>query len=307
MLEHIAGPGLSFVGNWIQGQLNRDAVRQSNYENRVQADQANAENERVQKEFAQNSIRWKIEDAARAGINPLVALGATGTSYSGGVVAPQSEAESSGYVGGALAQLGQDVSRSASATATAEEREIQKMQMLGAQLDLEGKAIDNSIRAQQLHKLTSVGPPAPSLSDPMGRKTGGVRGQGDMPEVEVVPQKISASQPGIPGMDAGAINDYGFARSGENLHLVPSKDVKERIEDQLIPETSWALRNYVTSFPEGPTPPSTRDIPIPESAKARGAYRWQWNPLMFRFEPAGAPQKRYQVPKYAPKGGRLQY
>lgn len=33
------------------------------------------ENERIQKEFAQNGVRWKVEDARRAGIHPLAALG----------------------------------------------------------------------------------------------------------------------------------------------------------------------------------------------------------------------------------------
>ena len=30
-----------------------------------------------QKEFAQHGLRWKVEDAKQAGINPLVALGAS--------------------------------------------------------------------------------------------------------------------------------------------------------------------------------------------------------------------------------------
>lgn len=41
-----------------------------------------AENARLQREFAQNSIRWKVNDAKMAGIHPTYALGAQGTSFS---------------------------------------------------------------------------------------------------------------------------------------------------------------------------------------------------------------------------------
>lgn len=36
----------------------------------------------LQREFAQNGIRWKVEDAKKAGIHPLYALGAQTTAYS---------------------------------------------------------------------------------------------------------------------------------------------------------------------------------------------------------------------------------
>ena len=39
-------------------------------------------NYKAQKEFAQNGIRWKVEDAKRAGIHPLYALGASTQGYS---------------------------------------------------------------------------------------------------------------------------------------------------------------------------------------------------------------------------------
>lgn len=39
-------------------------------------------NYEAQKEFAQNGIRWKVEDAKRAGIHPLYALGASTQGYS---------------------------------------------------------------------------------------------------------------------------------------------------------------------------------------------------------------------------------
>lgn len=36
---------------------------------------------RLQKEFAQNGIQWRVEDAKKAGLHPLYAIGASGASY----------------------------------------------------------------------------------------------------------------------------------------------------------------------------------------------------------------------------------
>lgn len=42
----------------------------------------NAANIAHQKEFAQNAVQWKVEDAKKAGLHPLYALGANTTSFS---------------------------------------------------------------------------------------------------------------------------------------------------------------------------------------------------------------------------------
>lgn len=72
-----------------------------------------SDNVQYQKEFAQQGIRWRVADAKAAGINPLVALGASPVSYS-----PQS-------IGGTdygLGALGQDLTRAISSMQTKEER-----------------------------------------------------------------------------------------------------------------------------------------------------------------------------------------
>lgn len=61
------------VFDWVNLGENRRIQRQ------------NIENARsqiaLQREFAQNSIQWRVADAKKAGIHPLAALGAQGTSY----------------------------------------------------------------------------------------------------------------------------------------------------------------------------------------------------------------------------------
>lgn len=50
--------------------------------NSAKQDKINRDNANLQREFAQNSIQWRVEDAKRAGIHPLAALGASGYSAS---------------------------------------------------------------------------------------------------------------------------------------------------------------------------------------------------------------------------------
>ena len=49
---------------------------------RRQADQLNASNQAVSREFAQHGIRWKVADAKAAGLHPLYAMQGSGATYS---------------------------------------------------------------------------------------------------------------------------------------------------------------------------------------------------------------------------------
>lgn len=63
----LIGGGASLLGGAISSLTSGSSAKQE-YEN--------------QKEFAQNSIRWRVADAKAAGLHPLYALGAQGASYS---------------------------------------------------------------------------------------------------------------------------------------------------------------------------------------------------------------------------------
>lgn len=73
----LGGPGGAIAGASIGsalGGFDKDGVVK-------QADQFGW-NANLQREFAQNSIQWKVQDAIKAGIHPLAALGASGYSAS---------------------------------------------------------------------------------------------------------------------------------------------------------------------------------------------------------------------------------
>lgn len=101
----------------------------------------------MQREFAQNGIRWRMADAKAAGIHPVAALGmqpanaspvAVGGSYGGGADAAH------------MASLGSDIGRSVMAKQTNLERLQERL--LSSQID--GQDIDNALRASQLSRTS---------------------------------------------------------------------------------------------------------------------------------------------------------
>lgn len=68
---------LGFIG----GIANAILSDRANKRNIAAQERINNQNIALQREFAQNSIQWRVNDAKLAGLHPLAALGASGTSY----------------------------------------------------------------------------------------------------------------------------------------------------------------------------------------------------------------------------------
>lgn len=64
----------------------------------------NEANYKAQKEFYQNSIKWRKEDALRSGINPIYALGAAGANFSPSYQANSDTPNDYSFIGNAAAQ-----------------------------------------------------------------------------------------------------------------------------------------------------------------------------------------------------------
>lgn len=136
----ISGIG-SAVGGYISGQ----------------ASERNAErNIAMQREFAQNGLRWKVEDAKAAGVHPLAALGASTHSF-----APVSVGSSG--LGNALASMGQGVGRAVNATSTSSER-VSAFTTEAAKLQLDNMSLQNQMLRSKLALVNQSGgnPPFPS-------------------------------------------------------------------------------------------------------------------------------------------------
>lgn len=125
-------------------------ARQSNH----QASQRIAAEQALQREFAQNGIRWKVEDAKAAGIHPLYALGANTVSYS-----PVSVGESSNPATN-FASLGQDLGRAINAGRTGEEKAAAYNETI-QKLSVERASLENDVLRQKLR--TMIGTASPGL------------------------------------------------------------------------------------------------------------------------------------------------
>lgn len=249
--------------------MNYFAQREANQINRDNAER----NVEMQREFAKNGLRWKIEDARAAGISPLAALGASGAAFAPVHVG----AEANTALGDGLAEMGQNISRAVATTSTQEEKTLQTLRVQSAQADIEGKNLNNQILLYQLNQLRA-GPAFPG-SDNF------IPGQGNS-GLKINPSERTAHQPGVPAQDQGWITDRAFARTDTGLAPVPSKDVTERIEDKLIPEAMWALRNnllptleWVSSGNARSGAPSPSQLPDPKRQE------WRWNPLKQEWYP----------------------
>lgn len=255
------GEALSFVTGPIGGYFDQQARKNA-------ADHAARANYAQQKEFAQSGIQWKVEDAKKAGIHPLAALGAS-TPTTGGT---HTVGGGGSDLGSGLAAMSQTVGRAIQASSTADQRTMTNLSIRNAETELAGKELDNQIKQSQLNQMNSVGPAFPSANDPHM-----IEGQGDaLPGVRITPSESAASEKGRPGIQAGAINSLRYTReSNGNIGVAPSKDMKEAIEDDVIGENLWHLKNRLI-----PPPPNPRHYPL-----SRGATEWKWSPLRQEFVP----------------------
>lgn len=159
-----------------EARLRDEAFRAEQY---AYSKEQNIHNEAVQREFAQSGIQWRVQDAIKAGLHPLAALGGSGASFSGptasvGSIGPAPGRSSSpiahqsgGGMGSAVSAMGQDISRAMQASASQDTRlAIMNDQLQG--LGLERAKLTNDLLKAQLASLLTrsmsgqQGPPVPS-------------------------------------------------------------------------------------------------------------------------------------------------
>lgn len=239
----IGGVG-SIVGGIISGD-NAQAIAGMNYE--------------AQKEFAQNGIRWKVEDAKRAGIHPLYALGASTQGYS---------PTTAGYTGDfgisdAAAQFGQGFERAQQAKMTKEERDKQevrdaiqdmaaledlnqKRRMNDAQIRLANSEIFRNF-ALSTNALRNSGLP-PAMP---GGPGGVIPGQGESYATGQTTPEISevvTSAPGLPSVQAGSPPDARFYSTATGRAPLPTEESGDAMDAAFGSGIQWSLRNNLLPY-----------------------------------------------------------
>ncbi|WGL31357.1 DNA pilot protein [Dipodfec virus UOA04_Rod_985] len=86
------------VGAWSSRKNNKDSIKAQN--------DINQQNYASSKEFAQNSIKWKAQDAREAGFHPLASLGQQ-ASYAPTAMSAAGQSDDSGYLANLTNSLGQ--------------------------------------------------------------------------------------------------------------------------------------------------------------------------------------------------------
>lgn len=212
----------------------------------------------LQREFAQNGVRWRVADAQAAGIHPLFALGAQMPGYQ--------PIQSIGDGGGTdWGSVGQNLSHAIDSTRTGKERVSARMEALS----LERGELQNELLRSQIARLNQQSTPPTPGSNYL------VPGQTDSGIVVDKPLERVGPHPMRTNQEPGAISDTGWARTGTGLTPVPSKDVKERIEDMLIPQLMWSLRNQL--LPNVDYSKSREAMKPPFEALPSGATHWRWS------------------------------
>ena len=213
----------------------------------------------AQREFAQNGIRWKVDDAKKAGIHPLYALGASTQGFS-----PVSGYGGDYGISDAAANLGQGFARAQQAKMTKEEREKQEVrdaiQDMAALEDLNQKRRMNDAQirladseifrnfALSTNALRKTGLP-PAMPGGLG---GVIAGQGNSYATGQTTPEISSvvtSEKGTPSVQAGSPPDVRFYRtlSGGRAPL-PTEDAGDAMDAALGAGLQWSFRNNLVPW-----------------------------------------------------------
>lgn len=243
----------SAIGGAIGGALGLISSSQSQA-NAAKLNQLNYEH---QKEFAQNGIRWRVADAKAAGLHPLAALGAQGASYSPSAVIGDSPDFSF------LKDMGQGIDRAMDAKATQRER-AEKEEKSNALFneELKGKQLQNQeteTRIQQMKwdmamdaarnaersaRTQQQVPPMPSLAPDGSLMPGQSNATSPGDIIDAKPPEVTLNAPGRPNVEAAAINELAFSRTGDGGYVpVMSTDAKNRLEEDIVGTYGWNMRN----------------------------------------------------------------
>lgn len=204
----------------------------------------NQQQEQLSKEFAQHGVQWRVDDAKRAGIHPLAALGFNSPS------APQ----------------------------------MQNSQVYSNRRNNTG-GHSGSTQAYGEFAQAVLGIFKAVIPYIAQKNTGTIQGQGlDIEKAELdklvqtLPAPRQATHPSNQGIQAGHGADIKYVKTLDGgMAIVPSDYAKESMEDQLVPEALFALRNYVL-------PQFNPDTHKPPQAPPAGK-KWVWDGVRQAYYP----------------------
>lgn len=261
MFEGLLGSVIGGIGSLVGGIMGSNSARESNAQ-QLQIAQMNME---MQREFAQNGIRWKAYDAQQAGIHPAFAMGASTNSFSPVAYNPQPDP-----MGAAIGNAGQHLGRAAEAVKSGLERKENLMEKTAQALQLNRMGLENELLQAQIAKTRAqMGPGIPfwGQGSPGGGNTGDVVTDPKTGKYEFKPTEVSTFNPGDKSVMAGPPgpqNRWHVASPSGAVQGFPDPNV---IQDQEI--TNPLMIRWILT--QGWRKPPMNILP-------QGAMDWQWTP-----------------------------
>lgn len=227
---------------------------------RKSADKQAKQNIKLQKQFAQEGIQWKVKDAEKAGVHPLYALGAQTHSFS-----PVSVGDP---LPGAIADMGQNIGRAVDTGRTSNERFAHRL----GELSVQRAELENTKLASEIALMQQPGtPPAPVTENPV------VPGQA----VNITKPDQSIALASNPSQDAAVNPELTLVRTKDGYTPAPSENFKKLTEDNLLLEVPWSIRNQI--MPSiGLSNHTSRP---PKSWLPFGANTWKWDAATVQWRP----------------------
>lgn len=238
--------GAGAIGGGVIAAQNAEKVAQMNID--------------AQREFAQNSIRWKVDDAKAAGIHPLYSLGSS----------PASFTPVQGYTGDygisdAVSQFSQGISRSAQAKMTKEERDRltvrealadaamledikQKNERHRAELGLINSEIARNMASSRMALANSTRVPAMPT---VGYSGSVIPGQGDSyatGQTQREVSKVPTSEKGRPSVQAGSPPDTRYYSTATGRAPLPTEEAGDAMDAAFGAGIQWSLRNNILPY-----------------------------------------------------------
>lgn len=265
----VIGAGASLVGGLLGNSSSSKA--------RAQADRHYQQEAAWRRTMATHGIQFRVQDAKKAGIHPVYAMGNTPT-YT--PISRNFSGDNFDWIG----KTGQNLGRAIDAQQTKAERakndaytgQMQKLSLERAQLQNDLLRSQIAVRAQAGQgparpsvRRGSVDPNLTGQGDAGGRRTVGSAG------VVVDPVKQSPVRKGTPSQAQGVHSSNTFLRTATGYSPVKAEKAAERLEDDFVGNLIHAGRRYL-----GPL----FGIGRPPGFSPGKGKKWVWNPFQFEWQ-----------------------
>ena len=110
-------------------------------------------------------------------------------------------------------------------------------------------AMDAARNAERSARTQQQVPPMPSLAPDGSLMPGQSNATSPGDIIDAKPPEVTLNAPGRPNVEAAAINELAFSRTGDGGYVpVMSTDAKNRLEEDIVGTYGWNMRNRVGAW-----------------------------------------------------------